>query len=167
MSASDVPVFVISRRFDAPIGSVYEAWADPVQMAAWSGPAGSTVTILRGEMKEGETTVSRTSSAEMGDMYSLNKWVEFSPPTRVAWEQSFCDVDGNKCLPSFFENWPMTLLTEVDLKEADGGTDVTLHWTPIEYTPEGLAEFEKQMASMTGGWTGSLDKLEEYLAGHA
>jgi hypothetical protein len=37
-------------------------------------------------------------------------------------------------------------------------------WTPIEYTDAALAMFIKQMASMTGGWGGSLDKLEAWLA---
>jgi hypothetical protein len=36
-------------------------------------------------------------------------------------------------------------------------------WTLIEYTDAALAMFIKQMASMTGGWGGSFEKLEEWL----
>ena len=164
MTTSDVPVFVISRTFDAPIARVYDAWADPRQMVQWSGPKGSTYEIVRGEVAEGKTSIARNVSADF-ELYALCLWREFTRPTRVVWEQSVCDADGNKIAPSFFEDWPVTLLTEVDLVDEGGRTHVTLHWTPIEYDAAGLAMFEKQMVGMAGGWGGSLDKLAEYLAG--
>ena len=68
-----------------------------------------------------------------------------------------------KCPPPFFDDWPQTLLTEVSLEARDGGSFLTLKWTPIEYTEAALAMFIKQMASMTGGWGGSFDKLVEWL----
>ncbi|MXO59136.1 SRPBCC domain-containing protein [Altererythrobacter salegens] len=163
MTAPDVPVFVISRTFDAPIERVYDAWADPQKMVQWSGPKGSTYEIVQGEVAEGKSSIARNTSDTM-DLHALCLWREFTPPTRVVWEQSICDADGNKVTPPFFEHWPATLLTEVDLAEKDGKTEVTLHWTPIEYTDEALAIFAKQMAGMAGGWGGSFDKLDEYLA---
>lgn len=161
---TDVPVFTIARHFAAPPERVYQAWADPVQMAAWSGPQGSSVEVLSGEQAEGQSTISRTSSPEGPDMYSLCLWRELKPSTRVVWEQSFCTPEGEKCPPPFFDTWPMTLLTEVDLEPRDGGTFLTLKWTPIEYDEAGLAKFAEMMASMTGGWGGSFDKLAEWLA---
>lgn len=163
MTTSDIPVFVISRSFDAPIERVYEAWADPQKMVQWSGPKGSTYEIVSGEVAEGKTSIARNASADH-ELYALCLWREFTPPTRVVWEQSICDADGNKVPPPFFEDWPVTLLTEVDLVDKGGCTEVTLHWTPIEYDEAGLAMFEKQMAGMKGGWGGSFDKLAEFLA---
>lgn len=52
----------------------------------------------------------------------------------------------------------------MSLEPRDGGTFLTLKWTPIEYTDAALAKFTNQMASMTDGWGGSLDKLEAWLA---
>lgn len=160
----EVPVFTIARQFSASPDRVYQAWADPVQMAAWSGPQGASVEILSGEQAEGHSTISRTSSPDGPDMYSLCLWRELRPNTRVVWEQSFCTQEGTKCPPPFFDTWPMTLLTEVDLEPRDGGTFLTLKWTPIEYDEAGLAKFAEMMASMAGGWGGSFDKLEEWLA---
>ena len=165
MTAPDVPVFVITRQFAAPPKQVYQAWADPVKMAQWSGPKGATVQILQGSQAVGQTTIARTASPDGPEMFSLCLWRELSPDRRVVWEQSFCTRDGVKCAPPFFDDWPQTLLTEATLEPRDGGTFLTLTWTPIEYTEAALAMFSRQMASMTGGWGGSLDKLDAWLAG--
>jgi hypothetical protein len=47
---------------------------------------------------------------------------------------------------------------------AQPGFERLLAWTPIEYTEAALAMFSRHMASMTGGWGGSFDKLDEWLA---
>jgi len=164
MTTAQVPVFVIARQFAASPQRVYEAWADPAKMAQWSGPKGSKVEILRGTQVAGQATIARTASPDGPEMFSLCLWRELAPYRRVVWEQSFCTGEGVKCPPPFFNDWPRTLLTEVDLEPRDGGTWLTLKWTPVEYTEAALAMFVQQMASMTGGWTGSLEKLEEWLA---
>jgi uncharacterized protein YndB with AHSA1/START domain len=163
MTTLTIPVFVISRHFTVAPERVYEAWADPVKMAQWSGPKGSSVEILQGVQAAGQTTIARTSSRDGPEMFSLCLWRELTPCSRVAWEQSFCTREGVKCAPPFFDDWPRTLLTEVSLEPRDQGTFLTLTWTPIEYTEAALAMFVQQMASMTGGWGGSFDKLESWL----
>jgi uncharacterized protein YndB with AHSA1/START domain len=167
MSISPVPVFSIVRHIAALPQPVWEAWADPVKMARWSGPKGSTVQILQGELAVGQTTISRTASPEGPEMFSLCRWLELTPPHRVVWEQSFCTREGIKCSPPFFDDWPQTLLTEVTLVPRHGGTDLKLTWTPVEYSEAALAMFAVQMDSMRGGWGGSLDKLQEWLSGNA
>ncbi len=97
-------------------------------------------------------------------MFSLCLWRELTPPSRVVWEQSFCTREGAKCAPPFFDDWPQTLLTEVSLVPHAGATLLCLRWIPLEYTEAALAMFVKQMDSMTGGWGGSLDKLQAWLA---
>ena len=164
MTTPEVPVFVISRQFAASPERVYAAWADPTMMAQWSGPKGSSVAIVQGSQTEGQTTITRTASPGGPEMFSLCLWRELTPHRRVVWEQSFCTREGVKCPPPFFEDWPRTLLTEVIMEPRDGGTFLTLKWTPIEHTEPSLAMFSKQMASMTGGWGGSFDKLDDWLA---
>lgn len=161
---SDVPVFTISRVFAAPIERVFDAWADSEKMASWSGPPGAKVTPLSGAIEEGSLMHSRSDHPEMGAMHTLALWKEVRRPDRIAWEQSFADENGNKIRPSFFSAWPLTLLTEVDFEAVEGGTRVTLVWTPTEATDEDLAEFAKQMGSMEMGWGGSFDKLDAMLA---
>ena len=160
-----IPEFLITRRFAAPIEQVFDAWADPDKMVEWSGPTGSKAEIVEGRIAEGERSISRTTGEGYPEMYSLMVWREIRPPSRIAWEQSFCDPQGNKIGAPFFDHWPLTLLTTVDFVAQGDETVVTLSWKPIEGTPEGFAEFASQMASMTGGWSGSFDKLDAFLAG--
>ena len=161
---ADMPVFMISRVFDAPIEQVYDAWADQQKMAQWSGPPGAKLTPLSGAIEEGSLMHSRSDHPDMGTTYTLALWREVRPYTRIAWEQSFADEEGNKIRPSFFPAWPLTLLTEVDFETVDSGTRITLTWTPVEGSEEDIAEFVRQMGSMEMGWGGSLDKLAEMLA---
>lgn len=164
MNTTALPVFRISRQLAASPQQVFAAWADPANMAQWSGPKGSTVEILKGTQAAGQTTISRTASPGGPEMFSLCLWRELAPYHRIVWEQSFCTREGVKCAPPFFDDWPRTLLTEVDLQQREGGTFLTLQWTPVEYTEAALAMFRAHMESMTGGWSGSLDKLESWLA---
>jgi hypothetical protein len=54
--------------------------------------------------------------------------------------------------------------TTVELaSEGEQATRITIRWEPIDATPDDLAEFVNQRTSMTGGWTGSFDKLEGLL----
>lgn len=163
MTQPELPVFEISRLLSASPQRVYEAWADPTKMAQWSGPVGSRVEILQGTQAVGHTTISRTASSAGPEMFSLCRWLELTPPARIAWEQSFCTREGVKCAPPFFDEWPLTLLTEVNLEPRGQATFLTLKWTPVEYTDAALAMFAKQMDSMTAGWGGSLGKLQDWL----
>ncbi len=162
--SENVPEFIITRRLAAPIERVFAAWAEPEQMVQWSGPPGAKVEIVEGEMAEGHSTISRSTSEQMPEMYTLALWREIAPHSRIAWEQSFCDEQGNKIMPPFFDAWPLTLLTTVDFAAKDGETEITLRWTPIEYSEKALAEFVRQMAGMKQGWGGSFDKLDAFLA---
>jgi len=63
--------------------------------------------------------------------------------------------------------WPETMLTVVKFEaESPGRTRVTVTWEPsVIAAPEEVQAFIKIRASMTQGWRGSFDKLEDLLAG--
>lgn len=159
------PEFLITRRFAAPIEDVFDAWADPRKMVQWSGPKGAKAEIVKGEVAPGKSSISLTTGEGYPDMHALCVWREITPHRRIVWEQSFCDPQGSKTGAPFFDHWPLTLLTTVDFVADGEETVLTLSWKPIEASAEALAEFARQMASMTGGWGGSFDKLDAFLAG--
>lgn len=163
--ARTTPVFTIQRRFAASIERVFEAWADPAQMAEWSGPAGSRVTVLSGDIAQGETMHARQDSAEGAVMFTFVRYREITRPTRLVYDQSFADEAGNIVKAPFFDHWPRVMRTDVQLAADGDGTRLTLTWTPIDATAEEEAQFASIMESMTGGWNGSFDKLDEFLAG--
>jgi uncharacterized protein YndB with AHSA1/START domain len=158
------PVFTIQRRFAAPIERVFDAWADPAQMMAWSGPTGSQVTVLSGQIAQGATMHARQDTADGGVMHTVCRYHEIARPHRLVYDQSFADEAGNIVKAPFFDHWPHVMRTEVEFAEDDGGTRLTLRWTPIDATAEEEAQFAGIMESMTGGWSGSFDKLDEFLA---
>lgn len=159
------PVFIIQRRFAAPIERVFDAWADPEQMAAWSGPTGARITVLSGEIAPGSPMHARQDSADGEVLFTFCRYIEITRPTRLIYDQSFADASGNITKAPFFDHWPRVLRTDVDLVEDGEGTQLTLRWTPIDARPEEEAQFASIMASMTGGWSGSFDKLDQFLAG--
>ncbi|MBX3564977.1 MAG: SRPBCC domain-containing protein [Sphingomonas sp.] len=159
------PVFTIQRRFAAPIERVFDAWADPKQMEQWSGPVGSQVTVLRGGIAPGETMHSHFRAADGAGMHTLVRYHEVSRPHRLVYDQSFADADANIVACPFLDPWPQVMRTEVDFVAENDGTRLTLRWTPIDASAAEEAMFASMMESMTGGWSGSFDKLDAFLAG--
>ncbi len=74
--ARTTPVFTIQRRFAAPIGRVFDAWADPEQMEQWSGPTGSQVTVLSGGIGPGQTLHSHYRAADGAETHNLVRYHE-------------------------------------------------------------------------------------------
>jgi uncharacterized protein YndB with AHSA1/START domain len=57
------------------------------------------------------------------------------------------------------------MLTTVTFEEEPGGkTKVTLRWSPINATAEEQASFDAAHGGMQGGWTGTFERLDAYLA---
>lgn len=160
-----IPEFTIQRRFAAPIDRVFDAWADPVQMARWSGPEGTRVTLLSGTIAAGKQLLARSDAADGGVLHSLCHYRIVDRPSHLVYDQSFADADGNIVPCPFFDAWPATLRTDIRFEEVDGGTRITLRWIPVDPSADQIAAFVAAMDSMTGGWSGSFDKLDAYLAG--
>jgi uncharacterized protein YndB with AHSA1/START domain len=56
------------------------------------------------------------------------------------------------------------MLSTFTFEDVRGKTKFTVRWAPHNATPEEQAAFDAGHASMTGGWTGTMDQLEAYLA---
>lgn len=156
--------FFIARAFDADIERVYAMWTDPAHLARWLPPAGATMRFLRAEPWVGGSSFYEMSFAGGAPMYGLVKYVALEKPSRIVYSQQFCDANERVALPPFFEVWPETMLTTVELAvEGPETTRVTVRWEPQNATPAAIAEFVKQRGGMSAGWTGSFDKLDECL----
>lgn len=158
------PEFVIVRRFEAAIERVFAAWADPLQMAKWSGPKGSQTVVLSGEIAPGATLFARSEINGKAYTHTLTHYLEVEAGRRLVWEQSFADEHGKKTEPAFAPGWPVTLRTTVVFESMGDATQVTLRWQPVDATPEQEAVFASNLASMEGGWGSSFEKLDVFLA---
>jgi uncharacterized protein YndB with AHSA1/START domain len=97
-------------------------------------------------------------------MFSKFVFEEVDPPSKLVWIHGFADEAGNRARAPFAPLFPLELHATVTFVAVDGGTRVDVDWAPINATSEEKAFFAGMMDSMTGGWTGSFDQLDAYLA---
>jgi uncharacterized protein YndB with AHSA1/START domain len=158
--------FFIARSFEASIERVYDMWTDPEHLSQWMPPTGATMRFIRAEPKVGGSSFYAMRFGDGEPMHGLVKYVALDRPHRIVYLQQFCDAQERVVRPPFFENWPLGMLTTVELAaEGPDTTRVTVRWEPQEATEADIAEFVRQRTGMTGGWTGSFDKLEAAIAG--
>jgi uncharacterized protein YndB with AHSA1/START domain len=96
------------------------------------------------------------------DPKQVARWM---PPS--GFEMEYLRADEKVSRHPGAPTWPETMLTTVAFtEEAAGRTRVRIQWEAHrQVAPAELAAFVKERGGMTGGWTGSLDKLEAYLGG--
>lgn len=165
-ASSGKEIFVINRSFEAPLERVFEAWIDPERLAQWMGPTGSTMKFLRVEIRPGSGGFYRMEHAG-NVMFGKFEYERIEKPRLIVYTQRFCDEKEGPARHPMAPTWPDVMRTTVQFsEEAADRTRVTVLWEVVgDATQEEMDTFTKGRAGMTGGWTGSFDKLEEYLAG--
>jgi uncharacterized protein YndB with AHSA1/START domain len=156
--------FIITRTFNAPRELVWRAWTEPERIAKWFGPKGVTVKSAKMDLRSGGSLLTCMTTPDGHEMWG--KWVfrEIVPPQKLVYVNSFSDEKGGFTRHPMSPTWPMELLTTVTLKEQGGKTEITLKWIPLNATAEEISTFNAAMEGMKGGWTGTFDQLDEYLA---
>lgn len=163
---SDKDQFVINRSFDVPVKTMFEMWTNPKHVSQWTPPVGFSMEIIKGDIKEGSGVFYAMTNGKGITMYGRTSYKEIKPYDRLVYTQQFCDKDGHISRHPMAPTWPETMLTTVTFAAEDEMTTrVTVTWECYgAVKPEELAAFIKERAGMTYGWTGSFDKLEDYLA---
>lgn len=157
--------FVINRSFSAPIQKVYDMFSKPEHLAKWLPPTGFTMDYLsKLEIKNGSENFYKMSNGEM-TMYGKIKYLDLQPVNSLSYIQSFSDEKGNMGRHPGLSVWPNYMHSTVTFTdEGDGDTRVTIVWTPYgDVSADEVKAFIDLRMSMTMGWNGSFDKLEELL----
>jgi uncharacterized protein YndB with AHSA1/START domain len=141
-------VLVITRIFDAPRSLVWKAWTDPEHLAQWWGPHGFTLPSCKVDLRTGGAYRFHMRGPENDDHFSQGVFREIVEPSRLVMAGFWADADGNPTRPE-------TLLT-VTFEDLGGKTKLTLHQAVFESV---TARDEHR-----GGWSGSFERLAEYLA---
>jgi uncharacterized protein YndB with AHSA1/START domain len=156
--------FFITRSFDAPIQRVYEMWSNPEHLVNWLPPTGATMRFIRAEPRVGATSLYVMTMPDGTQMHGLIRYITMDGPHLLAYTQQFCDEQERVVRPPFFKDWPLTMLSTIELSaEGPDRTRVRVRWEPQDATAADIAEFVRQRGGMTMGWTGSFDKLEALL----
>ena len=161
---TETPRFTITRVFNAPRARVWDAWTRPEALARWFGPKGSSSTMIAFDLRPGGEWRGRMDMPDGGVLYSKFVFREIEPMSRLVWVHGFGDAEGNRIRAPFAEHFPLEMLTVVLFADEGDGTRIDLSWTPLDASPEEEAFFASMMASMTGGWSGSFEQLDDYLA---
>ena len=157
--------FVISRVFDAPRALVWECFTKPERMKEWWGPKGVKLTKSEMDLRVGGTYHYGMQQQDGTVMWGRMIYREIVPPERLVFINSFSDEAGGLSRHPLAPTWPMEMLSIFTFEEMpDGKTKFTVTWRPHNATEEERATFDAGHASMTGGWTGTMEQLEAYLA---
>ena len=155
--------FIIARLLDAPRDLVWKTWTDREHMQWW-GPKGVTIQHAKLELRPGGTFHYCMRTPDGHDLWG--KWVlrEIVPPQRLVFINSFSDEAGGITRHPLNPNWPREVLSTVTFDDCQGKTLLIVRWLPWNSTEPERKTFDENHDSMRGGWTGTLDRLVEYLA---
>jgi uncharacterized protein YndB with AHSA1/START domain len=146
MTTSTTPELVITRTFRAPRELVWKAWADPKQMMQWMGPRQHPARHMEGDFRPGGTW-RRAMAGTDGDLWHGGVYRELVEPERMVFTFAWDGDDGKP------EN---EMLITITFAEEGDGTKMTFRQT--------LFRSVEQRDNHREGWTGTFDRLEEFLA---
>ena len=160
-----LPEFTTTRLLDAPQNIVWEAWTEPKFFGQWFGPKGFTSRVKTLELRPGGVLHSCLVSPEGYEMWAKFVYREVVPSSKLSWEHSFSDKDGNITRHPMHASWPLKLLTTITFEAQGEKTLLALKWTPLDATDIEIKTFADNMASMDQGWGGTFEQLTAFLAG--
>ena len=163
---TDVQEFIFTRTFDAPRERVWRAWTIAAALAQWWGPKGSTMRILKLEIRPGGMFHYAMAFQPGHEMYARFIYREIVAPERIAFVISFSEpkAASRARRSRRSRTWPLEVLNVVTFTAQGGKTTVTLRGVPINATEEERAMFAANTDSMRGGFGGAFDKLVDLLA---
>ena len=158
-------VFIINRSFEASAKNLFEMWTNPKYFAQWMGPTGSTMEIINASISEGGSLHYVMDHPADVTLYGMVKYEKIQAPHLLVYTQTFCDKEGALIKPSFAPTWPDAMRTTILFhEESSNETRIALQWEIAGEANEIERQtFHEAKAGMTGGWSGSFDKLEELL----
>jgi uncharacterized protein YndB with AHSA1/START domain len=114
----------VTARFDAPVGRVWEVWADPRQLERWWGPPTYPATVVDHDLTPGGRVTYFMTGPEGERHGGWWQVLAVEAPRRLEFEDGFADSSGtpNPDMP--------TTVARVRLEEtADGGTEMIIEST--------------------------------------
>ena len=159
---SELPEFILDRKFDAPREMVWRAWTDPELLHRWYGPGIETI-IHSFDLKPGGSWL---NEMKMGGNSDFSKMVfqEVTQPERLVWHHSSSDSDWNIITSPMMADWPRVILTTVTFEDIGSKTQVRLTWVPFEATDAEIACFAGGMDRFGKGWEAGYAIMDEMFA---
>lgn len=91
---------VLTRRFDASVERVWQAWTDADDVKHWWGPQGYSAPVAEMDVRVGGTSLVCMRSPEGQDLYNTWTYEKIEPFTELAFIQHFADKEGKRISPA-------------------------------------------------------------------
>jgi uncharacterized protein YndB with AHSA1/START domain len=156
--------FVITRIVDAPRSRVWQAWTDAKELKKWWGPKGFEVVSTKVALKPGGLFHYLLRSPSSQEMWGKFVYREIVPEERLVFISSFSDETGGETRHPMAPDWPLKMLSTVTFADKSGKTTITVRWSPYQATDVERKTFKEGMDSMRAGWSGTFERLDNYLA---
>lgn len=156
--------FVVTRTLKASPAQVYKAWTEADRLSQWWGPAGMALSILKLDTQPGGIFHYGMKAPNGFEMWGKFTYRELAPTKKIVSVLSFADAHGRAVPAPMIPNWPLETLNTLTLTESGGQTVQTLRSTPLNASDLERETFRLGHASMTQGFGGTFQQLEDYLA---
>ncbi len=154
--------FVISHLVDAPRDRVWRAWTEPSELGKWFGPKDFETIYSKLDFRPGGRYHYGIKGHGM-EIWGLWALREIEKPSKMQFIQSFSNKEGGPGVHPMAPNWPKKILSTIFLQDFSSKTLITIYWAPYEATAVERRTFDEGMASMNQGWSGTWERLDEYL----
>jgi len=143
---------LITRVFDAPCSTVFHAWTDPKHLTRWWGPRGFTNPVCEFDARVGGAVRIVMRGPDGADYPMIGEVLDVDEPKLLVFTGIAVDSEGNHLLEG---------VTRVLFEDIGGKTKLTMATRAVAKVPMATAF----LAGMDAGWTQSIEKLGEFLAG--
>ena len=156
--------FVLDRTFKAPRALVWAAFSEAEHLSNWLSPKGNQRGRNSMEFRPGGIYHYELISPDGASYWG--RWIfrEIVDQERMVCHVSFSDEGCGITPHPMNGQWPLETLSNTSFADAEGGTLVHLEWSALGSNPVALKTFDDGRPSMTQGWGGTMDNLDEYLA---
>ena len=159
---SELPTYVLERKFDAPREMVWRTWTEPDLLARWYGPNVETI-VHRLDVKPGGLWL---VEMKWGGNSSFQRveYTEVREPEKLVCLMSSADAEWNISDNPMMADWPRVLLTTVEFSaDAPSRTGMRLTWRPHEASAAEIACFAGALGGLDKGWGAGMKLLAELL----
>lgn len=156
---------VIERTFDAPRETVFAAWTELERLKSWWGPKGFEWLGGTLDLRPGGRFHYGMRAPGGGEMWGKFVWREIVRPERLVYVVSFSDATGSTTRHPLAPTWPLELLNTLLFVQEGARTKLVLHGLPLGANDAERETFRKAHEGVRGGFKGTLDQLEAFLAG--
>lgn len=149
------PLVQLTRKFQAPVERLWQAWTEPELMKQWWGPENYSCPECKMDVREGGKSLLAMKGPDGKVQYTGGTYEEVIPNRKLVTTDQFTDKDGNLMTANeagMPGDWPDTLRITIEFRGM-GDNESQMH-----IIHEGIPK--EMHDDCVSGWSSSIDKLQ-------